>query len=83
MDESKNQWHHQKVLLKSFPMNGHVSRFRNSFYFLGISPFELSGDGGQNLKQQQRAEIPTFADFEEIFLGEIVLKINECIVIHV
>jgi hypothetical protein len=27
--ESKiNEWYHQKVLLKSFPMNGHVSRFR-------------------------------------------------------
>jgi hypothetical protein len=25
----KNQWYHQKVLLKSFPMNGHVSRFQH------------------------------------------------------
>jgi hypothetical protein len=24
MVESNNQWYHQKVLLKSFPMNGHV-----------------------------------------------------------
>jgi hypothetical protein len=35
MVESKNQWNHQKVLLKIFPMNGHVSMFRQSFKFLG------------------------------------------------
>jgi hypothetical protein len=26
MGELKNKWYHQKVLLKSFPMNGHVGR---------------------------------------------------------
>jgi hypothetical protein len=28
-NESKNYWYQQKVLVKSFPMNGHVSRFRH------------------------------------------------------
>jgi hypothetical protein len=26
----KTKWYHQKVHLKSFPMNGHVSSFRQS-----------------------------------------------------
>jgi hypothetical protein len=30
MDESRKKWYHQKVLLTSFPMNGHVDRFRQS-----------------------------------------------------
>jgi hypothetical protein len=38
MGESKNQWYHQKVLLKHFPMNnGHVRRFRKSKIFWAIS----------------------------------------------
>jgi hypothetical protein len=28
MVESKKEWYHQKVLFKSFPMNGCVSRLR-------------------------------------------------------
>jgi hypothetical protein len=28
--ESKHFWYHQKVLHKSFPMNGHVSRLQQS-----------------------------------------------------
>jgi hypothetical protein len=31
---SKYKWLHQKVLLESFPMNGHVGMFRQS-YILG------------------------------------------------
>jgi hypothetical protein len=30
MVQSKNYWNHQEVLLKTFPMNGHVSMFRQS-----------------------------------------------------
>jgi hypothetical protein len=26
--ESKDEWYQQKVLLKNFPMNGHVKMFR-------------------------------------------------------
>jgi hypothetical protein len=36
MIESKSEWYHQKVLGKSFPMNGHVSRFRQILIFGGI-----------------------------------------------
>jgi hypothetical protein len=28
-------WDHQKVLLKSFPMNGHISRFQQSQILFG------------------------------------------------
>jgi hypothetical protein len=31
----KNEWYQQKVLLKSFPMNGHVSRFQQLHFFGG------------------------------------------------
>jgi hypothetical protein len=37
MGKSINWWYHQKVILKSFPMNGHVSMFRHTFnYFTNI-----------------------------------------------
>jgi hypothetical protein len=37
MFELKKLWYHQEVLLESFPMNGHVSRFRQLKNFWAIS----------------------------------------------
>jgi hypothetical protein len=48
MGESENYWYHQKVLLKSFPMNGHVGMLRKSSIFEAISVFCL-GDRSQSL----------------------------------